>query len=351
MVQNKDNILSIWLFTVCSIMLVLMTFGGFVRLTRSGLSMVEWHVITGVIPPMDDSAWQIAFDKYQQTPEYQKINKDMTLAAYKSIYYKEYIHRVLARFTGLIYVIPLFLFLITRTIPWKKSWVYLGIGLLFALQGFMGWYMVKSGLVDNPHVSHYRLTAHLLLALTLLSLCFWLALSWTFRVEKNKQLPRPYGYGVLIKVALGLVVVIVSQIAYGGLMAGLKAGHVSSTFPLILGYLIPPGLLSTLQPWPLNLVENAVTIHFIHRWLGFIVLIFCGMLYYGVRKQRCSSVIKMSTVALITLVEVQIVLGLGVIWEYALPLLALIHQGVALLVFLVVLFINHRLWGATWAAG
>ena len=338
---NPNKVLSRWLFTVCFFIAIMVVFGGYVRLTRSGLSMVEWHVVSGVIPPLGEAAWQETFEKYQQTPEYQKINAGMTLQAYKSIYYREYIHRILGRITGLVFVIPLLFFLLTKTIPLKKSPVYLGIGLLFALQGFMGWYMVSSGLIDQPNVSPYRLTVHLLLALALLALCFWIGLDQAIGVSASKRQSDP---SILLPLLAGLIGVIIIQVSYGGLVAGLKAGYISNTFPLIFGYLIPPGLLSAgLEPWPKNLVANAVTVHFLHRWVAFAVLLFSMALYYVVRNRGYSRTIQRSTLAIVVLTTIQILLGLGVIWWQVPVSLAVIHQTVALILFVVAFFLSHRL--------
>jgi cytochrome c oxidase assembly protein subunit 15 len=340
--RQNSRILSIWLFIVCFFVAVMVVFGGYVRLTRSGLSMVEWHVVTGIIPPLSQEAWQAKFVKYQQTPEYQKVNAGMSLEGYQAIYYREYIHRMLGRLTGLVYVVPLFVFLFAGMIPRQKLKIYLLIGLLFAAQGFMGWYMVQSGLIDRPSVSHYRLTAHLLLALLILALCFWTGLTNALGPPATRQVART---SALFKLSVGLIVVIIIQISYGGLVAGLKAGYISDTFPLIFGYMTPPGLLSLLEPWYRNLLDNMVTIHFVHRWLAFGVLFLAGILYYRARKRPPARNVRLGAVAELSLVSVQILLGLGVIiWHVPLSL-ALIHQAVAIMIFVVALFIHHRLPG------
>ena len=184
--SEKDNkAVTTWLYIVCVLIMFMVVFGGYVRLTRSGLSIVEWNPVSGVIPPLGEAAWQQEFAKYQLTPEYQKVNKDMTLEGYKSIFYVEYIHRLIARFAGLVVVIPLFYFLWKGIIPWRKSAVYLAIALLFAFQGFLGWYMVSSGLREIPAVSHLRLTIHLLMALFLLALTLWMALNHRYGFPKR----------------------------------------------------------------------------------------------------------------------------------------------------------------------
>ena len=341
--KTHNKILSIWLFTVCVFITLMVIYGGYVRLTRSGLSIVEWQVFTGMIPPLSQNAWQAEFEMYQQTPEFQKVNITMPLDAYKAIYYREYIHRMLGRFTGLLYVVPLFIFLFKGIIPRHKRNIYLLIGLLFGAQGFMGWCMVQSGLIDQPAVSHYRLTSHLLIALLLLGLCFWNALNHAIGPPGTKRAAAKPSLFIL---SVSLIVIIIIQISYGGLMAGLKAGYVSDTFPLIFGYLIPPGLLSMLQPWYANLIDNMTTVHFVHRWLAFGVLIVAGILYYLGRTRHLSRDVQRGAVVEIALISLQILLGLGVIIWHVPLWIALTHQVVAFLLFVVALYINHRLPGS-----
>ena len=236
-----------WLLIVCGLVVFMVLFGGYVRLTRSGLSIVEWNVITGIVPPTSEADWQAEFAKYQESPEFEHVNADMTLSEYKFIFYNEYIHRLVARFAGLIVVLPFFWFLAKGIIPWRKSAIYWVVVILFGLQGAMGWYMVSSGLVDRPAVSHYRLTAHLLLALLLLSIAFlqWLHLD-------NRRAWHASGLLWVAGLVVGLIII---QISYGGLVAGLKAGYVSDTWPLMYGAWLPAGIFSALDPWWRNLVE------------------------------------------------------------------------------------------------
>jgi cytochrome c oxidase assembly protein subunit 15 len=184
------------------------------------------------------------------------------------------------------------------------------------------------------------LTAHLLLALLLLALCFWTGLTNAFGPPATRQVARS---SVLFKLSVGLIVVIIIQISYGGLVAGLKAGYISDTFPLIFGYLIPPGLLSLLEPWYRNLLDNMVTIHFVHRWFAFGVLLLAGILYYRARQHPPGRNIQLGAVAELSLVSVQVLLGLGVIIWHVPISLALIHQAGAIMIFVVALFIHHRL--------
>jgi len=323
-----------WLFTVCALIIGLTVFGGYVRLTRSGLSIVEWNVITGIVPPIGETAWQAEFAKYQATPEFRQINFDMTLADYQRIFYVEYIHRLIARLAGLIVVVPLGIFLWRGLIPWRKAGVYLSIAALFGFQGFLGWYMVSSGLVDQPAVSHFRLTIHLLVALTLLGLTLWTALN----DRQPGAQPRSVWSGTA-KLTVALLVVLVMQIAYGGLVAGLKAGHASDTWPYMFGYLVPPGLLTVIEPWWRNLLESVPTVHFVHRWFAFVVLVFAGLLYLQTRQQA----IRRTILGVVALVLVQITLGVTVIWFHVPLVLALLHQATALLLFSVVVWLLHQL--------
>lgn len=339
--SEKDNkAVTTWLFVVCVLIMFMVVFGGYVRLTRSGLSIVEWNPVSGVIPPIGEEAWQQEFAKYQLTPEFQKVNKDMTLEGYRSIFYVEYIHRLIARFAGLVVVIPLFYFLWKQIIPWRKSAVYLVIAALFAFQGFLGWYMVSSGLRTIPAVSHFRLTIHLLMALFLLALTLWMALNHRYGFPKRvggAGRKAPFWLSVL------LIAVLVLQISYGGLVAGLKAGHASSTFPLMFGVLVPAGLLTIVQPWWRNLVEAATTVHFIHRWFAFVVLTASVILYFLTKKRSFSSEVHGSIIWMMLLVGVQISLGALVVWFHVNLVLALLHQGTALILFVVAFFINYRI--------
>ena len=341
MMSEKDNkAVTTWLWVVCFLIMAMVVVGGYTRLTRSGLSIVEWKPVSGVFPPLGEEQWQEEFAKYRLTPEGQKVNKDMTLAGFQKIFYVEYIHRLIARFAGLVVVVPLFYFLWKKIIPWRKSAVYLFIALLFAFQGYLGWYMVSSGLVDVPAVSHFRLTIHLLMALFLLALTLWTGLNHYYRFPE-----RVSGvYKSTPFLLSGLVIgVLVLQISYGGLVAGLKAGHASNTFPLMFGYLVPPGLLTVVQPWWRNLIEVAATVHFMHRWFAFTVLIAAIILYYFTRKQGFSTQVHQGIIWLLVLVGVQITLGVFVVWFDVHIVLALLHQATALLLFVVSFFINYRI--------
>ncbi len=332
---TQNNAVMKWLFMFTCIVALLIVFGGFVRLTRSGLSIVEWNPISGVVPPMGQQAWADEFLKYQETPEYLKINTGMTLAEYKFIFYMEWVHRLIARLAGLFYAIPVFYFLYKKIIPWKEFGIYFAMGMLFIAQAFMGWYMVASGLVDRPEVSHFRLTIHLLFALALFALALWTALGHKFGfpdTNKRAQWSLP---SKLTAWSIGLLVI---QISYGGFTAGLKAGHVSDTWPLMMGKLIPPNLFNS---W-INIFETPQTIVFIHRWLAWLGLIAVPVVYYFVKKQNYPQDIQKGLQWLIGVVVLQITLGVLTILSYVNIVIALVHQANAILVFALAVYFIHR---------
>ena len=332
----RNRVVMTWLFVFAFIVAFLVVFGGFVRLTRSGLSITEWNPISGSMPPMGDQAWQQEFARYQQTPEFKQINFNMTLEEYKYIFYIEWIHRNIARLAGLVYAIPVFYFLFTKKIAVKDFGIYLVMGLLFIAQAVAGWAMVASGLVDRPSVSHFNLMIHLLLALSLLGLSLWTAFGHKYGFpEKNKK-PK---WSLPSKLALLSFVLLIIQISYGAMTAGLKAGHVSDTWPLMFGKLIPPNLFNS---W-INFFETPQTIVFIHRWFAFAVFIAIAMLYFVARKQSKSVEIKNGLTWLLALVTVQIVLGILTIVLHVEIAIALAHQAGALSLFALMIYFMHRL--------
>lgn len=340
MSEKENKMVTNWLWVVCILIIGMVVVGGFTRLTRSGLSIVEWNPVSGVVPPIGEQQWQDEFAKYKLTPEGATVNKDMTLEGFQRIFYVEYIHRLIARFAGLFVVIPLLYFLWKKIIPWRKSGVYILIALLFGFQGYMGWYMVSSGLEDVPAVDHFRLTIHLLLALSLLALTLWMALNHFYRFPKRVSgvyRTGPYWLSIL------MIAVLVLQISYGGLVAGLKAGHASNTWPFMFGYLVPPGLFSVVEPWWRNLIEVGATVHFMHRWFAFAVLTAALILFYFTRKRGFSATMQKSVLWLLALIGVQITLGVLTVWLNVNIAVALLHQFTALSLFVLTFFINYRI--------
>ncbi len=323
-----------WLYVFAFVVAFLVVFGGFTRLTRSGLSIVEWNPINGTMPPMGQHAWEAEFEKYKETPEFQLVNSGMTLEEYKYIFYIEWFHRLVARLAGLFYAIPVFYFLAKKTIPFREFGVYFVMGILFIGQAVMGWLMVYSGLVDRPAVSHFRLTAHLLLALSLFSLAIWTATGHRLGFQTGNKAK----WSLPSKISMWALVVLVIQISYGGMTAGLKAGHVSSTWPLMLGKLIPPNLFNS---W-VNIFETPQTIVFIHRWFAWLGLILVPYVYYLIKKQNYPADIQKGLLWLIVVVALQITLGILTILFYVHIVVALIHQANAIFLLGLAVYFIHR---------
>ncbi len=254
-----------WLLLLALMVLVMVVVGGATRLTGSGLSITEWAPVTGTIPPLSEAAWQDEFDKYRQIPQYQRVNRGMSLEEFKTIYWWEWGHRFLGRLLGLVFVVPFAWFVATgrlerRMIPWT-----LGAFVLGGLQGVLGWYMVASGLVDRVSVSQYRLAAHLTLAAVILAYLLWLAESLR---ERRPEAAPP---ARLLWSSGALLALVMVQIALGALVAGLHAGLAYRTWPLMDGRLVPQGLM-TLDPWWRNLFENVTTVQFDHRMAGYVLI-------------------------------------------------------------------------------
>jgi len=335
MPNTKNTAVMKWLFIFAFVVAFLVVFGGFVRLTRSGLSIVEWNPISGVMPPIGQQAWEQEFAKYQLTPEYLKINTTMTLPEYKFIFYMEWFHRLIARVAGLVYAIPVFYFLFKKTIPFKEFGIYFFMGLLFIGQAVMGWIMVSSGLVDRPSVSHFALTAHLLLATTLIGFSLWTAFGHKYGFPEPGKKAK---WSLPSKLTAWSMALLVLQMSYGGMTAGLKAGHVSDTWPLMLGKLIPPNLFNS---W-INIFETPQTIVFIHRWLAWLGLIAVPLVYYLVKRQNYPQDIQKGLKWLIGAVVLQITLGILTILFHVNITLALMHQANALVLFSLATYFIHR---------
>ncbi len=252
---------------MCALILAMVVIGGVTRLTESGLSMTRWEVHR-LLPPIGETAWRAEFELYRQSPQYLKINAGMSLEAFKTIYFWEYVHRMWGRMLGLAFALPLAFFWITRQIPAVFKPRLLGLLALGGMQGFIGWWMVASGLVDRPDVSHYRLTVHLSVALALFAGCLWTALDLLNDARTKTT--------ALKKWTLGFAALLIVQIILGGFVAGLEAGHVSDTWPLMQGAMVPEGLslLSSVVPgW----FDSAVAVHFLHR-TGAYVLVAVGVI-------------------------------------------------------------------------
>ena len=337
MIASRQHQIVYWL-CVCTVLVFLMViFGGAVRLTGSGLSMVDWKPIMGAIPPLNLSDWQDAFKQYQGSPEYKLVNHSMELSEFKFIFYMEYGHRLLGRLIGLVFILPYIWFLIRGYIPKGLKLKLFLLLCLGAGQGLMGWYMVKSGLVDLPHVSQYRLTAHLLLAVVIYvwmiaiisSLLKWTPISSTT-------------VGRLCKWGLVVVGLIVIMIASGGFMAGSKAGFIYNTWPTMGGEFIPPALWVSELGWK-NLFENPSTIQFVHRWLAIIVAVIVVVFAISIRRLNTGDIFNRLALITIFLIVLQLCLGIFTLINQVPVVLGVAHQGGALLVLGIVVIIQSGL--------
>ena len=272
--RQADRAVAIWLYLCCAMIFAMVVLGGLTRLTGSGLSMVTWQPVTGWLPPLDAAEWEAVFALYRETPEFRRVNFWMTLDDFRSIFWLEYVHRVWGRLIGVAFVVPAAWFALQGRIGGRLGIALCAAFLLGAAQGALGWYMVQSGLVDRPEVSHYRLAAHLALALAVYAFLLWLALGIS-----GRRAPRGTR-----DVALGLVIAGVALTAiWGAFVAGLDAGHIHPTFPLMDGRLVPGEAFST-APWTADLTANPVTVQFLHRWLA--ILLLAGILALRWRARR-----------------------------------------------------------------
>ena len=326
-----------WLFVCCLMVYAMVILGGVTRLTGSGLSMVEWDPIFGILPPLDQSSWDETFKLYQQSPEYQKINIGMDLAGFKQIYWFEYSHRVLGRTIGTVFLLPFLFFLVKGWIQRPLVPKLLMMFVLGGLQGLLGWYMVKSGLVDNPHVSQYRLTAHLGLAILIYAYMFYVALDlWL----GNRRAASVSG-GLQRATALltGLVFV---TILSGGFVAGLKAGYAYNTFPLMDGHWIPEVIFVQTPLWR-NFFENIATVQFNHRLLATLVFFSVIALWLAARRHSLSAAVTTGLHLMLAAVLLQVGLGISTLLLHVPVALAATHQAGALLVLTIALYTHHRM--------
>jgi cytochrome c oxidase assembly protein subunit 15 len=309
----------IWLLLTAFMVFSIIAVGGLTRLTRSGLSIVEWKPISGILPPLTEEAWHVEFEKYRQYPEYQKVNKGMELSEFKYIFYWEYGHRLLGRLIGFVFAIPLLIFVLQKKVRGTLAFKLTLALILGGAQGALGWWMVKSGLVDRPSVSHFRLAAHLLLALFLMCFLYWVAL------DLRAPLRRHWNSSRLKPLSVAFLGLVVLQIFYGALTAGLRAGHMYNTFPTMNGLWIPQGI-GSMGPI-LDFLENPVTVQFVHRCLGWLVLFSAIALYAYSRKQnQLTPRQKWSFQGMLVMVLVQFALGV-VTLLYMVPVaLGSLHQ-------------------------
>tara|TARA_R110000850_G_scaffold7676_2_gene27976 strand:+ start:5196 stop:6248 length:1053 start_codon:yes stop_codon:yes gene_type:complete len=331
--RSRPIAISNWLYSVAFLVFIMVVVGGITRLTESGLSITEWKPITGALPPLSEADWLSEFTKYQQIPEYREISgpAGMTLADFKFIYFWEWVHRLLGRLIGVAFALPLLWFAVKRAIPSGYAMRLVALLALGGLQGTIGWWMVSSGLSERTDVSHFRLAVHLLTALFILGGLVWTALDLRQLARGNDQPARLTGLGVAV------LAVLLVQLLFGAYTAGLNAGYVANTWPLMNEYFVPGGISWAEGVWA-ALNNDPYLIHFIHRWWAWVVV---GFLVVLARKVRPLN--RRSSVAIHIAFGSQILLGIATVLTGIDIHLAVLHQAVGALVVAATVWGVHEL--------
>lgn len=329
--NTKDKTISTWLTIVCLAIVFMIFIGGLTRLTDSGLSITEWKPISGILPPLSEESWVEEFNKYKLSPEYIKINKGMEIDQFKSIFWIEFIHRIAGRITGMIFFLPFLYFFFTK-LKRAEIVIYSSASILLIAQGFAGWYMVKSGLMSDPHVSHFRLAMHLLLAIALYTILFWQLLKnfvSTIAIEQTNKL------NIWLNISLILLFL---QIILGAFVAGLDAGLVYNSFPLMGETVVPHEL--TLNSITLSSFSDPVFVQFMHRVFGTLLLITVFLSYYAGYKIKNLQLLKVLSYLLIAIIF-QVTTGI-ITLIYMVPITtALIHQIGAVILLSILLWAKY----------
>src|SRR5574341_2942 len=324
MTDRDRRLVAGWLLLCAALVFAIVVVGGVTRLTRSGLSIVEWQPLVGALPPLSQADWEALFARYRETPEFRLVNFNMTLAGFQGIFWWEYIHRLLARGIGLVFLLPYLYFLVRRKLDKPLAWKLAGIFVLGALQGAMGWYMVKSGLIDDPKVNPVRLSAHLGIALAVFAAELWLAFDLLF--------PRR---GPVDRLAFSLPVVVFLMAFSGGMVAGLRAGYAYNTFPLMNGHVVPPEIL-LLEPWWQNFLTNLATVQLVHRAFFWLLCLLMAFAWWRARHTLPAN-------ALLAAFALQGTLGVLTLLERVPVGLGAAHQGGAVLLRAAALWNAHAI--------
>ena len=320
MTDRDRRAVAAWLLLCAALVFTIVLVGGITRLTRSGLSIVEWQPLIGVLPPLSQADWEVLFAKYRETPEFRLVNFNMTLDGFKGIFWWEYLHRLLARGIGLVFVFPYLFFLLTKKLDRPLAWKLAGIFVLGGLQGAMGWYMVKSGLIDDPKVNPVRLSAHLGIALAIFAAELWLALQLISPKQRFNRF------------AVAIPIVVLAMALSGGMVAGLRAGYAYNTFPLMNGHLVPPETM-LLEPWWRNFLYNMATVQLAHRAFFWLLAVLIPIAWWRERDTLAGN-------ALLAAFVLQGALGISTLLMGVPVVLGAAHQGGA------VLLLGAALWNA-----
>lgn len=314
--------------------------GGVTRLTHSGLSIVEWQPIVGTLPPLSEAEWLATFEKYKQTPEYRDVNRGMSLAEFKGIFWWEYFHRLLGRLIGIVFFVPLVWFWIRGRLGRPLAWKLAGVFVLGGLQGAMGWYMVMSGLVDDPRVSQFRLTAHLSIAFVIFAAMLWIAM--------DLLAPRPAAGAQargLARLSWWITGVIAYMVVTGGFVAGIRAGKAYNTFPLMNGHVVPPEIFM-IEPWWQNFFHNMATVQFDHRLGAWALAVLVPWFWLRARRIELPARARIAAHLLAAALAIQITLGIATLLLAVPVALGAAHQGGAVVLLAAALFANHSLRAA-----
>ncbi len=328
--RAAERAIAIWLLACCAMVFAMVVIGGITRLTESGLSITEWRPVTGVVPPLGEIEWQQAFARYRQIPEYQQLNRAMTLAEFKGIFWWEYVHRLWGRLIGVVFAVPFLYFLARRRIRRTLVPHLVAMFVFGGLQGALGWYMVESGLSLRTDVSQYRLTAHFLAALAIYSYMFWIALSLLRPAARAEAGPARLCPQLII-----LAGALILTVSFGGFVAGLNGGLVYNSFPLMGGRLIPSDAFVT----PSSPFEDPVTAQFVHRWLAAGVVLLAVTLWLRRRGRADAAARPIALLAAVAIVQA----GLGIATLLLLvPIpLAAAHQAGAVVLWTLTLWALH----------
>ena len=327
----------IWLLALTTMVLLIIIIGGLTRLTESGLSMTDWRPLLGVIPPLGQDKWLIVFELYKQTPEFKIVNRSMTLEEFKFIFWWEWFHRIFARLIGVVFIIPLIYFLIKKQVS-KSLLLRLPIVFMFGIfQAFVGWWMVKSGLSENPYVSPYRLTFHLLNALIIFSILLWIAMDYKHSLKTN-FLSKPFTQDFLVFFSIVLVFI---TIGTGGFMAGTNSGQSFNTFPLMNGKIIPDDyFLEDLGMY--NIFENTVAINFNHRWFSIFVFFYIIFVCFKFIKFDNKKIPKILVILVLFFLTLQVALGIVTLLSNVYLPVASMHQTNSILLLSTLLISYHQ---------
>jgi heme a synthase len=338
LIYRDRRSIATWLM-LCALLVVMMVLvGGYTRLSGSGLSITTWRPIHGTLPPLNEIEWQEEFDAYRASPQYQKVNKGMSMEEFRAIFWPEYFHRLLGRMVGLVFFVPFVFFMMRKSLSARFAWRLAGIFALGGLQGLMGWLMVKSGLVDMPRVSHIRLAAHLGLALLILSCILW---AWLDIVQPKRNANANHTAVRWYKIWFFFMCL---QIVLGAFMAGLHAGLIYNTYPTMNGQWIPDGLFS-MSPIYMNFFENITMVQFMHRKLALVVAFGFLFWWYCHRAYVRNLTLIKACAAVALIIAIQFALGVLTLLHQSPLALALTHQMVAVALLMLAVVLLHGLTG------